>query len=352
MNNWNTRLRVAKKRIFKTLAQLMPGVGLRRALLRACGFDIAPDAYIGEGLIVVEILEDFSPKLHIGARASLAPRVTLITSSDPNESRLRDYVKVERAPVTIERDAWLGVGAIVFPGVTVKEGAVVGAGAVVTKDVPPYTVVAGIPARPIRRLDVPWFRHPPSDPDAPRIHPTADVSPQAEVGPRTRIWHGAQVRERARIGADCILGKGVYVDFDVVIGDRVKVQNRASIYHGVTLEDGVFVGPHACLTNDKLPRAVTSDGQLKRDEDWEAGRILVREGASIGAAAVLLPDVTIGRWALVGAGAVVTRDVPDHGLVVGNPARLIGYVCRCGHRLTSTQPGHWRCDACDVEYKL
>jgi acetyltransferase-like isoleucine patch superfamily enzyme len=165
------------------------------------------------------------------------------------------------------------------------------------------------------------------------IHPTADVSPLATIGEGTRIWHQAQVRERARIGRSCIIGKGVYIDFDVVIGDRVKIQNGVSIYHGATIEDGVFVGPHACLTNDKLPRAIAPDGELKGDADWEVGKILVQYGASIGAGAIIVPGVTVGRFAMVGAGAVVTRDVAAHALVVGNPARPVGFVCMCGHRL-------------------
>lgn len=170
------------------------------------------------------------------------------------------------------------------------------------------------------------------------IHPTAEVSPLATIGEGTRIWHQAQVRERARIGQSCIIGKGVYIDSDVVIGDRVKIQNGVSIYHGATIEDGVFVGPHACLTNDKVPRAIAPDGELKRDADWEVRRILVQYGASIGAGAVILPGVTVGRFAMVGAGAVVTRDVAAHALVVGNPARPVGFVCMCGHRLTGTAP--------------
>ena len=166
-----------------------------------------------------------------------------------------------------------------------------------------------------------------------RIHPSADVSPDAVIGAGTQIWHQAQVREGAEIGRACILSKGVYIDAGVVIGDRVKVQNYVSIYHGVEIEDGVFVGPHVCFTNDNLPRAINRDGSLKSGEDWDLGHILVKYGAALGANATLLPKVTVGRWAMVGAGAVVTRDVPDHGLVLGNPARLVGFVCACGHRL-------------------
>lgn len=184
------------------------------------------------------------------------------------------------------------------------------------------------------------------------IHPTAEVSPRAQVGEGTRIWHHAQVREGARIGRNCIIGKNVYIDFDVTIGDNVKIQNNASIYHGATVEDGVFIGPHVCLTNDKFPRAINPDGTLKGGADWEVGRIVLRYGSSIGAGAVLVTGVTIGRWAVVGAGAVVTHDVPDHGLVVGNPARLVGYVCTCGRRLVSVEEGRMRCPACGREFEL
>lgn len=178
------------------------------------------------------------------------------------------------------------------------------------------------------------------------MHPTAEVSPDAEIGPGCRIWHQAQIREGARLGTGCIVGKGAYVDFGVQIGSNVKIQNRASVYHGVTLEDGVFVGPHAVFTNDRLPRAINPDGSLKSDADWVVGETLVRKGASIGAAAVILPGVTIGRWAMVAAGAVVTRDVPDYGLVVGHPARLVGYVCPCGTRLPDSSQGDAACPAC------
>ncbi len=184
------------------------------------------------------------------------------------------------------------------------------------------------------------------------IHPTAEVSPQAELGPGTRVWHHAQVREGARLGSHCIVGKGAYIDLDVQIGSNVKIQNYALIYHGATVEDGVFIGPHACLTNDKVPRAITPDGLLKGADDWQVGPILVRYGASLGTGAVVLPGVTIGRFAMVGAGAVVTRDVPDFGLVIGQPARLVGYVCRCGQRLSTTRTGAFWCATCQRQVDL
>ncbi|HEY1350071.1 MAG TPA: N-acetyltransferase [Ktedonobacteraceae bacterium] len=165
------------------------------------------------------------------------------------------------------------------------------------------------------------------------IHPTAEVSPEACVGARTRIWRQAHVREGAMIGESCNIGKGVYIDARVRIGAHVKVQNHVSIFTGVTLEDGVFVGPHVCFTNDLFPRAITRDGQLKSADDWSVTPTLVRYGASLGAGAVIRCGVTIGAFALVGAGAVVTRDVQPHALVLGNPARQHGYVCHCARPL-------------------
>ncbi len=161
------------------------------------------------------------------------------------------------------------------------------------------------------------------------IHPSALVEEGAIIGNGTRVWHLVQVRPGAKIGEDCIIGRGVS---GVVIGNRVKVQNYVSIYHGVTIEDGVFVGPHAVFTNDKLPRAITPDGQIKSADDWVVSPTVVRYGASIGANSVLVCGITVGRWAMIGAGSVVTKDVPDYGLVVGNPATLIGYVREDGSR--------------------
>jgi len=188
------------------------------------------------------------------------------------------------------------------------------------------------------------------------IHPTADVSAKAQIGAGTRIWNGAQVRENVQIGEECIIGKNVYIDFGVQIGSRVKIQNNASVYHGVTLEDGIFIGPHVCFCNDMLPRAITPTGALKSDADWEVGRVLVRYGASIGAGSIILPNVTIGSFALIGAGSVVTRSVPDHALVRGNPARVAGYVCRCARKLEHLTQGPagltGTCPSCQTSYTI
>ena len=182
-----------------------------------------------------------------------------------------------------------------------------------------------------------------------RIHPTAEVSSKAVIGEGTAIWNQAQVRDGARIGRECIISKNVYIDFDVPIGNRVKIQNNCSVYHGAVIEDGVFLGPHVVITNDLYPRAISPDGSLKGEDDWEVGSVRICYGAAIGARSVILPGVTIGEFALVAAGSVVTKDVPPHGLVVGSPARLEGYACACGHRLAASG-SQLRCGHCGETY--
>ena len=176
------------------------------------------------------------------------------------------------------------------------------------------------------------------DPSA-RVHATADLEPDVSIGPRTSVWHRAQLRTGARVGADCVIGRDAFIDEGVSLGDRVKVQNAALVYHGVTVEDGVFIGPNAILTNDRYPRAITSTGDLARADDWEVSPIVLHEGSSIGAGAIVVAGVDVGRYATVGAGAVVTKIVPDHALVVGNPARRLGWVCGCGRRLVDGATG-------------
>ena len=179
--------------------------------------------------------------------------------------------------------------------------------------------------------------------DDPIVHQTADVDERAKMGSGTRIWHLAQIREHARLGSGCIVGRGAYVGPGVIIGNNIKLQNYALVYEPARLEDGVFIGPAAVLTNDLYPRSVDVTGKIKRPEDWDASGVIVREGASLGARVVVVAGCVIGSWALVAAGAVVTRNVPDYALVVGAPARRTGWVGRAGERLVAAGPGIWRC---------
>ncbi|GGL29770.1 N-acetyltransferase [Phycicoccus endophyticus] len=177
-----------------------------------------------------------------------------------------------------------------------------------------------------------------------RVAPSADVSPDAAIGDGSAVWHLAQVREGAVLGAGCVVGRGAYVGMGVRIGDNCKLQNYALVYEPALLEDGVFVGPAAVFTNDHRPRAITPEGRLKSSEDWDAVGVTCREGASIGARAVCVAPVVIGRWAMVAAGAVVIRDVPDFALVAGTPARRIRWVGRAGVPLEPAgDPRAWRC---------
>ncbi|MET4637681.1 acyltransferase [Mycetocola sp. 2940] len=184
----------------------------------------------------------------------------------------------------------------------------------------------------------------------PHIADSADIDSLASIGDGALIWHLVQVRERARIGAGCILGRGAYIGPGVVLGENCKVQNYALIYEPAVLENGVFVGPAAVFTNDVFPRAITPDGRRKDADDWDAVGVTVRTGASIGARAVCIAPATIGAWALIAAGAVVTGDVPDYALVVGVPARRIGWVGRAGVPLTPIGDDLFRCPSTGEEY--
>jgi UDP-2-acetamido-3-amino-2,3-dideoxy-glucuronate N-acetyltransferase len=175
------------------------------------------------------------------------------------------------------------------------------------------------------------------------VSESADVAGSAVVGPGSRIWHLGQIGDEAVLGASCVVGRGAYVGPGVRVGDKVKIQNYALVYAPATLESGVFVGPAVVLTNDLHPRSVDVDGEIKSAASWAPVGVVVKEGASLGARAVCVAPVTVGRWAMVGAGAVVIRDVPDFALVVGTPARQVGWVGRAGIRLEKDAESVWRC---------
>ncbi len=180
------------------------------------------------------------------------------------------------------------------------------------------------------------------------IHPSAHVSQDAEIGEGTKIWHEAQVREEAKIGRNCILGKCVYIGRGVHIGNNVKIENRASIFQGVYIEDDVFIGPHVVFTNDLRPRAF--------NQSWQIIKTYVRKGASIGANSTIICGIEIGEYAMIGAGSVVTKDVPPYALVYGNPARVKGFVCKCGDKLTYVNKHEqyvlMKCEKCNEEYHI
>ena len=181
-----------------------------------------------------------------------------------------------------------------------------------------------------------------------RIHSTADVSQSSSIGAGTCIWNQAQIRENAVLGENCNISKDVYIDFGVSIGNNVKIQNGVSVYHGVTIEDDVFLGPHMTFTNDLYPRAFISD--------FKVYETLVKRGASIGAHATIVCGVTIGEYAMVGSGTVVTKDVPPYALVVGNPGRIIGFVGKNGKPLQTIEPSEdfvlMRCTETNTVYRI
>lgn len=155
-----------------------------------------------------------------------------------------------------------------------------------------------------------------------RIHSTAIVEDGAKIGEGTSVWHHAHVRNNSELGKGCVLGKGVYIDTGVKIGHNVKIQNRVSVYQGVIIGNNVFLGPHMVFTNDFYPRAF--------NPEWKIVETIVKDGASIGANVVIICGLIIGEFCMIGSGSVVTKDVPPHALVYGNPARIHGYVCKCG----------------------
>lgn len=180
------------------------------------------------------------------------------------------------------------------------------------------------------------------------------ISKKAKIGKNVIIWPNSQIREGVVIGNNCIIGRNVYIDHDVVIGSNVKIQNNALIYFRTIIENNVFIGPAVCLINDKYPRATNDKGKLKAAKDWHQGTIFIKKGASVGAGVIVLPDVEVGTYSMVGAGSVITHSIPNYSKVIGNPAEIVGYVCKFGHniRLEDQKKKRLFCKTCKSYYLI
>ena len=180
------------------------------------------------------------------------------------------------------------------------------------------------------------------------IHPTAVVERTATIGADTKVWHFVHIRENAEIGRKCVLGHSVYIGKGVKIGNHVKLENRANIYQGVKIEDNAFIGPHVTFTNDPYPRSSSTN--------WTITPTLVKKGASIGAGTIVICGVTIGAHAMIGAGSTVTRDIPPHAMAYGNPAKIKGFVCKCGRPLKKGEERQrdilMKCSFCNQKYEI
>lgn len=183
------------------------------------------------------------------------------------------------------------------------------------------------------------------------IHDSANIDPLAKLGESVTIWANTTIRENAIIGQRTSIGVGSYVGPGVSIGDDCKIQNSALIYEPAVIENGVFIGPGVILTNDKFPRSVTPTGKFKTIDDWEPVQVFIEQGASIGAGAICVAPVNIGKWASIAAGAVVTKDVPDFALFAGVPAKQIGWVGKSGAAL-KWDGIYWICPVTSNRYEI
>ncbi len=179
-----------------------------------------------------------------------------------------------------------------------------------------------------------------------------NIDERASIGSGTKVWENSKIREDAIIGKDCNIGRNVYFGPGVKIGNNVKIQNNALIYEPAIVEDGVFIGPGVIFTNDLHPRAITHDGKKKTEEDWNKEGVVVEYGASIGAGAICVAPVKIGKWAMIAAGSVVTKEVLDFSLVAGVPAKQIGWVGKSGVKLIQKDQNLYVCPETQNEYKL
>lgn len=177
-----------------------------------------------------------------------------------------------------------------------------------------------------------------------KAHKTAEIEKGAKIGKGTKIWHNSQIKKGSIIGNDCVIGHNSFIASGAIIGNNVKIQSNTDIWDKIILEDYVFIGPSVVFTNDKNPRAKYP----KEKDNWLP--TLVKEGATIGANATIICNTTIGKWAMIGAGAVVRKDIPDYAIVVGNPEKIIGYICECGEKLKFIK-NKSVCEKCKKEYK-
>ncbi len=176
------------------------------------------------------------------------------------------------------------------------------------------------------------------------VHESSYIDEPCKIGQGTRIWHFSHVMKNSKIGDNCNIGQNVVISPSVIIGNNVKIQNNVSVYTGVICEDNVFLGPSCVFTNVVNPRSF-----IERKEEYK--QTIVKKGATIGANATIVCGYSIGKFSFVGAGAVVTKDVPDYALVVGNPAKIIGYMCECGNRLRNIED-QYKCPSCNKKYKI
>lgn len=193
----------------------------------------------------------------------------------------------------------------------------------------------------------------------PRIHPTAIIEDNVQIGEASSVWDNVHIRHGAQIGEECIVGEKTYIAYDVKIGNRVKINAMVYICAAVTIEDGVMISASTTFTNDRFPRATTPDLKQLRDSapDEHTLPTLVREGATIGASCTIGNDLEIGRWAMIGMGSLVTKSIPDFHLAIGSPARSIGVVCKCGqlfHKFSDAAAGNMtkQCTVCDLTYNI
>lgn len=190
--------------------------------------------------------------------------------------------------------------------------------------------------------------------DGPRIHPTAILEPGVGIGRGSAVWDHVHIRRGAKLGEECIVGEKTHIAYDVTIGNRCKINAFVYICHGVTLEDGIMVSAGVVFTNDRFPRAATVDLKSLRGSEPDEHTLptLVKAGATIGANCTIGNDLTIGRWAMIGMGSVVTKSIPDFALALGNPARVVGAVCKCGQKIAVETPTEGELDcSCGLRYE-